>query len=246
MHTRSLTAGLAGLALLLASSAAAQTLMRGNDTDPATLDHHRTSTVAEGHLIRDLYETLVVSDPDGDVVEGVAESWEVSDDGLTYTFTLRENARWSNGDRVTAEDFVFAFRRIMYPATGAGYASVLYPIRNAEAINTGGMAVDELGARAIDERTLEIALENPTPYFLALLTHQTGAPLHQASVEPSPSWASRAPARASSPWRPPPSTSPSRPRSSSSSPTCRSGSAWRSSSSPTTSTSSAASPTAST
>jgi oligopeptide transport system substrate-binding protein len=183
MHIRSLTAGLTGLALLLASGAAAQPLMRGNDTDPATLDHHRTSTVAEGNLIRDLYETLVVNGPDGEVIEGVAESWEVSEDGLTYTFTLRENARWSNGDPVTADDFVFAFRRIMDPATGAGYASVLYPIRNAEAINSGGMDPDELGARAVDDRTLEIALENPTPYFLALLTHQTGAPLRRASVE---------------------------------------------------------------
>jgi oligopeptide transport system substrate-binding protein len=181
--TRSL---LPALAVILGTSAlaSAQTvLMRGNDTDPATLDHHRTSTVAEGNLLRDLYEGLVVHDAAGEVIPGVAESWDVSDDERTYTFHLREDARWSNGDPVTADDFVFAFRRIMDPATAAGYASVLYPILNAEAINTGGMDVDELGARAVDERTLEIELENPTPYFVSLLTHQTGLPLHQATVE---------------------------------------------------------------
>lgn len=174
------------LALLVAAStsAAAETvLMRGNDTDPSTLDHHRTSTVAEGNLIRDLYEGLVSEAADGTVIPGVAEAWDISEDGLVYTFQLREDARWSNGDPVTAGDFVFAFERIMDPATGAGYASILYPIAGAEAVNTGGAAMDTLGVRAVDERTLEITLANPTPYFVDLLTHQTGMPLHQASVE---------------------------------------------------------------
>jgi len=171
------------LALATGASAMAQSvLMRGNDTDPATLDHHRTSTVAEGNLLRDLYEGLVVEGADGALVPGAAENWTVSDDGLTYTFALRETARWSNGDPVTAEDFVFALRRIMDPATGAGYASVLYAIAGAEAVNTGGAAPETLGVRAVDARTLEITLANPTPYFLNLLTHQTALPLHRASV----------------------------------------------------------------
>ncbi|WP_244645565.1 peptide ABC transporter substrate-binding protein [Salinarimonas ramus] len=156
---------------------------RGNDTDPSSLDQHKTSTVAEAHLLRDLYEGLVVYNSEAEVIPGVAESWEVSEDGRVYTFTLRENARWSNGDPVTAGDFVFAFRRIQDPATAAGYANILYPILNAEAINRGDMPKEELGARAIDDRTLEITLENATPYFIELLTHQTGLPLHQASVE---------------------------------------------------------------
>lgn len=156
---------------------------RGNDTDPSSLDQHKTSTVAEAHLLRDLYEGLVVYDTAAEVVPGVAESWEVSEDGKVYTFTLRENARWSNGDPVTASDFVFAFRRIQDPATAAGYANILFPILNAQAINSGDMPKEELGARAVDDRTLEITLANPTPYFLELLTHQTGLPLHQASVE---------------------------------------------------------------
>jgi oligopeptide transport system substrate-binding protein len=156
---------------------------RGNDTDPSTLDHHLTSTVAEGHLMRDLYEGLVVQSAEAEIVPGVAERWDISEDGLVYTFHLREDARWSNGDPVTAGDFVFAYQRIQNPETAAPYANILYPIVNAEEINTDGMDPSELGARAIDDRTLEITLKTPTPYFLELLTHQTGLPLHQASVE---------------------------------------------------------------
>lgn len=181
--TRSL---LPALALILGTTALASAetvLNRGNDTDPSTLDHHRTSTVAEANLLRDLYEGLVAEAADGEVIPGTAESWEISEDGLTYTFTLREDARWSNGDPVTASDFVFAFRRIMDPATGAGYASILYPIANAEAINTEGGDIETLGVEAADDRTLVITLQNPTPFFIELLTHQTAMPLHQASVE---------------------------------------------------------------
>jgi oligopeptide transport system substrate-binding protein len=156
---------------------------RGNDTDPTTLDHHKTSTVAEGNLMRDLYEGLVVQNNVAEVVPGVAESWEISDDGLTYTFKLREDAKWSNGDQVKASDFVFAYQRIQNPETAAPYANMLYPIKNAEAINKGEMEPSELGAKAVDDTTLEITLNQPTPYFLELLTHQTGHPLHQASVE---------------------------------------------------------------
>ena len=178
-----LAAGVA-LGAVLSSGAFAQVVYnRGNDTDPVSLDQHKTSTVAEAHLLRDLYEGLVVYDTQANVIPGVAESWEVSDDGLVYTFNLREDARWSNGDPVTADDFVFAFRRIQDPETAAGYANILYPIKNAEAINTGEMEPEELGVRAVDDQTLEVTLENPTPYFIELLTHQTALPLHQASVE---------------------------------------------------------------
>jgi oligopeptide transport system substrate-binding protein len=156
---------------------------RGNDTDPTTLDHHKTSTVAEGNLMRELYEGLVVYNAKAEVVPGVAESWEVSDDGLKYTFKLRENAKWSNGDPVKASDFVFAYRRIQDPAVAAPYANMHYAIANAEAVNKGEKKPEEMGVKAVDDHTLEITLAAPTPYFLELLTHQTGLPLHQASVE---------------------------------------------------------------
>ena len=180
---------LAFAALLVACSAAAGLAQgvfhRGNDGDPETLDPHRTSTVAEAHLLRDLSEGLVIHSMKGEVVPGVAESWTTSDDGRTWRFVLRANARWSNGDPVTAADFVYSLRRMLDPQTGAKYATILHPILNAERINKGadGARPEELGVRAIDARHLEIVLERPTPYFLELLTHQTGLPVHQATVE---------------------------------------------------------------
>lgn len=155
---------------------------RGNDANPETLDQHKTSTIPEANILADLYEGLLVYDPAAKVSPGMAESWEMSSDGTVYTFHLRD-AKWSNGDPVTAGDFVFSLRRIVDPATGAKYANILYPIKNAEAVNKGEMKPAELGVRALDDRTLEIALEQPTPYFLQLLTHQTGLPVHPASVE---------------------------------------------------------------
>ncbi|MEZ5860687.1 MAG: peptide ABC transporter substrate-binding protein [Geminicoccaceae bacterium] len=178
--------GLLALALLSGTStlASADVVLRlGNDTDPATLDQHKTSTVAESRLLRDLYEGLVAEDAAGKIIPGSALSWEISDDGLTYTFHMREDARWSNGDPVTADDFLFTFRRIMNPATAAGYASVLFPILNAEAVAKGERQAGDLGVAAPDPQTLVITLNAPTPYFLQLLTHQTGLPLHPATVE---------------------------------------------------------------
>lgn len=176
-------AAVAVAALLSTSASAEAVYYRGNDTDPETLDQHKTSTVAEAHILRDLYEGLVVYDAKAEIIPGVAESWKMSDDGLTYTFTLRQNAKWSNGDPVTAEDFAFSLRRIMSPETAAKYANVLFPIKNAEKVSKGEAKPEELGVKAADERTLEITLENPTAYFLELLTHQTGLPVHKASVE---------------------------------------------------------------
>lgn len=167
---------------LIASASAEVVYNRGNDTDPTTLDHHKTSTVAEGNVMRDLYEGLVVQDAKAEVQPGVAEKWEISDDGLKYTFHLREGAKWSNGDPLKASDFVFAYRRVQEQATAAPYANMLYPIVNAEAINKGEKKPEELGVKAIDDRTLEITLNAPTPYFLELLTHQISYPLHEASV----------------------------------------------------------------
>jgi oligopeptide transport system substrate-binding protein len=178
------TALAAAATVAFSSFAVAQVVYhRGNDGEPETLDVHKTSTVGESHVLRDLYEGLVIKDNKGAVVPGVAEKWEMSDDGKTYRFTLRANAKWSNGDPLKASDFVFAYRRIMNPETGAKYANILYPILNAEKVNKGQAKPEELGVKAVDDRTLEIRLEQPTPYFIEQLTHQTGLPVHQASVE---------------------------------------------------------------
>lgn len=175
----------AGAMLMSAAgfAAAETTYIRGNDGDPETLDQHKTSLVAEAHLMRDLYEGLVVYDNKAKIIPGVAETWSVSDDGTVYTFNLRGDAKWSNGDPVVAEDFVFSLQRIMTPETGAKYANILYPIKNAEAINKGEMKPEELGAKAVDDKTLEITLAQPTPYFLELLTHQSGLPVNPGAVK---------------------------------------------------------------
>lgn len=171
------------LLALAAGTAHAATYMRGNDGNPETLDQHKTSTVAEANILRDLYEGLVVYNTKAEVMPGVAESWEISDDGTVYTFHLRDDAKWSNGDPVTAGDFVFSFQRIMTPDTGAKYANILYPIAGAEAVNKGEATPDTMGVEAVDDHTLVITLAQATPYFLELLTHQTGLPLHPASVD---------------------------------------------------------------
>jgi oligopeptide transport system substrate-binding protein len=158
-------------------------LNRGNDIDPSTLDQQLTVTVAEARLLSDLYQGLVMQDAKGAIIPGVAKSWEISPDGVTYIFKLRDNAKWSNGDPVTASDFVFTFQRIMDPQTAAPYANVLFPIKNGEAIATGKMPKEKLGVEALDEQTLKFTLEAPTPYFVQLMTHNTALPLNKKSVE---------------------------------------------------------------
>jgi oligopeptide transport system substrate-binding protein len=180
-----LALALAGAAF--ASASAEVVLHRGNGGEPQTLDQGHTTTDVEANVLKDLYEGLTVYDAAGNVIPGIAESWKISDDGLTYTFKLRPNAKWSNGEPVTANDFVYSFRRIEDPKTAANYATILYPIKNAEAINTPKadkpMATDQLGMKAVDDKTLEITLERPTPYFLELLAHQTALPVYPAGLE---------------------------------------------------------------
>ncbi|HEX7080991.1 MAG TPA: peptide ABC transporter substrate-binding protein [Gammaproteobacteria bacterium] len=163
--------------------AAEQVIHIGNLADPQTLDPHRNQGVSEANIDRDLFEGLVNEAPNGDLIPGVAESWEISEDGKTYTFHLRADARWSNGDPVTAEDFVYSLRRSADPATLSRYSFVLAPIVNAEEITAGDVPPSELGVRALDAHTLEIRLDNATPYFLGLLAHSATYPVHRPTVE---------------------------------------------------------------
>jgi oligopeptide transport system substrate-binding protein len=177
---------LTAVMLALPTAVQAQVVFnRASAGDPETLDPQKTQTVTEADLLRDLFEGLVIHNAKGEVVAGVAESWTISPDGKVYTFKLRANAKWSNGDPVVANDFVYSFRRIMDPATGAKYANILYPILNAEKINKSKEPPkrEELGVVAPDAGTLVITLERPTAYFLELLTHSTGIPVHPASVD---------------------------------------------------------------
>ena len=171
------------LATSISSIASAESIWRrGAAGDAATLDPQKTSTVVESDVLLDLFEGLVTYNAKGELVPGAAESWTISDDGLTYTFKLRD-AKWSNGDTIRAGDFVFSFRRLLDPATGSQYANLFYPIKNAAGINKNGQSPTTLGVSAIDDATLEIKLEKPTPYMLGLLAHQTAVPIEQANVE---------------------------------------------------------------
>ncbi|MDH3534062.1 MAG: ABC transporter substrate-binding protein, partial [Gammaproteobacteria bacterium] len=158
------------------------TLNRGLSSDPESLDPHKMRSVQAGEVLRDIGEGLASYSATGELVAGAAESWNVSDDGLTYTFTIRPEARWSNGDAVTAEDFVFSLRRLVDPATASFNAHMIADVVNAAAISSGDMTPDALAVEAVAERTLLITLSQPTPYFLALLTYPSTFPVHPGSV----------------------------------------------------------------
>jgi oligopeptide transport system substrate-binding protein len=183
VHLRSLLIGTA-LSLCLAGGALAQTVLhRGNNADPESLDPHKTSTVSEANILRDLFMGLTMHDAKASLIPGAAESWSVSEDGTVYTFKLRPGALWSDGSPVTASDFVYGWQRVVNPETAAEYAYMLSPIANAEAITAGEAAPDTLGVRAIDDLTLEVTLNATTPYFLEMLTHQATYPVQRANVE---------------------------------------------------------------
>ncbi len=158
-------------------------LRRGNGAEPETLDPHQARSVTAANILRDLYEGLVSRAPDGTLEPGGAASWQISDDGLIYTFKLRENGRWSNGEPVTAEDYVYGLRRSVAPATGSAYAQMLSPIVNASAIIAGEKAPETLGVRALDDTMLEITLKAVTPYLLGILTHSSSYPVYRPAVE---------------------------------------------------------------
>ncbi|MEG9884668.1 MAG: peptide ABC transporter substrate-binding protein [Hyphomicrobiales bacterium] len=172
------------LGLALPSAASAEMIYhRGNGADPNTLDPAKTSINVELNILSDLLEGLVTYDTSGAAYPGVAKSWDISDDDLIYTFHFRNDAKWSNGEPVTAGDFVFSLRRVMTPAIGSTYATLLYPIRNAKAVNIGKLDPSKLGVRAIDDKTLEITLEAPTPYFIDTLDLFPALPVYPPSVK---------------------------------------------------------------
>ena len=154
------------------------TLNRGLNGEPESLDPHKFRSNQAGNVLRDLREGLVVFSPKGQLTGGVASHWKVTEDGLEYVFYLRPDARWSNGELLTADQFVSAFRRLIDPQTAATYADYLSVVENFGAIVRQEMLPDSLGVRALDPHTLNIKLHTATPYFLQLLTHPSTFPLY--------------------------------------------------------------------
>ncbi len=157
----------------------------GNGGEPKSLDPQIVTGIIEERILSALFEGLVNFDPETLApAPGVAKSWDISDDGKVYTFQLNPAARWSNGDGVTAADFVYSWKRILSPGLAGEYAYMLYPILNAEEYRTGELDdFDQVGVTALDEHTLEVTLRAPTPYFLMLQIHFAFYPVHQATVE---------------------------------------------------------------
>lgn len=184
-----------GLALILAACGGGETntesgtrdgiLHLGNGAEPQDLDPHTTTGMPEHRVMLALFEGLVKLDPDTlEPIPGVASAWEVSDDGLTYTFSLRPDGLWSNGEPLTADDFVWSWRRLLSPALGAEYAYQLYFVLNAERYHKGEIDdFGQVGVRALDDFTLEVRLANPTPFFLSLLDHHSLYAVHPPTIQ---------------------------------------------------------------
>ena len=170
-----------------------QILHRGTGPEIGELDPHLASGLTEYNILTALLEGLVAEDPvDLKPVPGVAERWAPSADGITYTFHLRADAKWSNGDPVTAADFVASYRRILTPSLGAQGAPLLYVIQNAESFHKGVITdFAKVGVTALNDRTLRITLEHPVAHFLSMLNHTAFLPVHIASIEKTGSFAER-------------------------------------------------------
>ena len=152
----------------------------GNGSDPETIDPQLAQTVNEATILRELFEGLFADGPDGTPVPGVAQSWQTSADGRTWTFHLRPEL-WSDGQPVTAGDFVFAYRHMLDPRTASPYAYLLYVLKNAQAANRGG-PLDAIGATALDDHTLQLTLDHPASYLPQLLKHQAFFPVPEHVV----------------------------------------------------------------
>ena len=163
-----------------------------NGDEVQSLDPATVTGVPEGRILRGLYEGLCVKDPYTlEPIPGAAESWERSEDGREWTFHIRADARWSNGDRVTAHDYEFSFQRFLQPETAAEYSYLLWKVENAQAFCTGrdkdgverDVAWKDVGLRALDASTLFIKLDDPIPYFLELMAFYPLYPVHRGSLE---------------------------------------------------------------
>lgn len=162
-----------------------------NGSEPELLDPALITAQPSSRIANALFEGLTIFGPDARVRPGVAARWEISEGGCLYTFHLRREALWSNGDPVTSEDFIYSWRRALMPETGSEYASQFFPVTNAEAFNSGKTSDFSLvGVRAPDPYTLVVHLDNPTPYFPDLCAFSTFLPVHRKTVETHADWAS--------------------------------------------------------
>ena len=159
----------------------------GNGSEPQGLDPHIVTGVPEHHILISLCEGLTIPNPNPNdmngYMAGTAESWSISDDGKEYVFNINKNAKWSNGESVTADDFVWSWKRILTASLGSQYPDMLYYLEGAYEYHNGLIDdFDQVGVKSIDEQTLQVNLKNPTPFFLGLLSHYSTWPVHKETV----------------------------------------------------------------
>jgi len=171
------------LSLLLSQGLFAATLKRGLGPEPDSLDIHQVQGLPGIQILREIREGLTSFDASGNIIPGVAESWEILEDGRTYRFQLRENANWSNGDAITAADFVRAWQQALSPATLARTASLLAPVVNTREATGGAVGATAVGIEALSATLLEIRLDMATPWFLEVLAHPVSFPLHADNMD---------------------------------------------------------------
>ena len=160
-----------------------KTIVINAGPQPKTIDPGLNTALDACYYVIHAFEGLTTKSKEGKIVGGVAENWEILDDGSRYIFHLRTNAKWSDGKAVVADDFVYAWRRVVDPAVGSQYSFQHEPVKNAKAITAGEMPVDSLGIKAIDDYTLEVTLEAPTAYFLDLVAFTTFYPVRKDIIE---------------------------------------------------------------
>jgi len=183
MNRKNLLTLIIAISATIHSANADTILRRGNGSEPKGLDPHTSEGTSEANIKRDIFEGLTARGKDAAVIPGVAEKWDISADGKTYTFHLRDTT-WSDGTPFTAHDVVYAWQRDVDPATGGKYSFLLYPVKNAKAIAEGDIKdPGQLGAKATDDHTLVVELEAATPYFLDMLTHVSTYPVPRHIIE---------------------------------------------------------------
>ena len=159
----------------------------GNGSEPQGIDPHIVTGVPEHHILISLCEGLTIPNPNpkdsNGYIPGTAESWSISEDGKEYIFKLNKNAKWSNGEPVTADDFVWSWKRILTASLGSQYPDMLYYLEGAYEYHNGlTNNFDEVGVKALDTHTLKVNLKNPTPFFIGLLSHYSTWPVHKETV----------------------------------------------------------------
>ncbi|PKM94066.1 MAG: peptide ABC transporter substrate-binding protein [Firmicutes bacterium HGW-Firmicutes-1] len=166
----------------------AKILRTNNSSEPGSLDPALAQGTHESWVLDHVFEGLMKRTPDGEIVGGMAKEVALAEDGVTYTFTLRDDVKWSNGDPVTAQDFEYAWKHSLDPVTAAYYSYQFFYIKNGEAYNAGKASVEDVGIKVIDDKTLEVVLEQPAPFFLELTAFYALFPVNKKVAEGNPEW----------------------------------------------------------